>query len=487
MITHAPQHWSAARPWQTNATLLLIGTSMIALATQLIKEYDDYTIGFSGVSGWSVILYMAAVWLILTQPVDRFTFPIIVTVAVTCRLITLFPEPYLSSDVYRYVWDGVVQHAHISPYRYVPADRALAFLREPNVDIYGNINRRDYAHTIYPPAAQFFFYIITFISPTVTFMKMAMVFFEGLTMVALIGFLRELGIRREQSLIYAWCPVLIWEIAGSGHLDSAAMAFIALALLARYRRQPVVTGIFLAVAILIKLYPLVLLPALFRRGEYKMPATVAVIIAFGYTCYSSVGLRVFGFLSGYVKEEGMETGARYFLLELVQHLPGLHQLPAVAFLAFCGAVFLGLIVWAWNTCCKPDTENLPIVQRQAAIFGLPARADFLLPAFALSAALMLLFSPHYPWYVAWLIPFLVLLPNLTGFTYVCGLFYLCYTALAVGFGAPQFRLNEILYGGVLVALIVEISLRLWPLHRQLFPVAISEPHRLAPLEVQRQS
>ena len=78
------------------------------------------------------------------------------------------------------------------------------------------------------------------------------------------------------------------------------------------------------------------------------------------------------------------------------------------------------------------------------------------PAFALALALMLLFSPHYPWYVAWLVPFLVVRPNLTVMTYVCALFYLCTTAMAVGYGPQQYHLNEILYGWVAIAFIIEV-------------------------------
>lgn len=474
-MTLAAPHWSSAKPWHTNAVLLLIGAGMLALAHQLTLEYDSFTIGFSGVSGWSVILYVAAVWLILTQPVDRYTFPIILGVAVICRLATLFADPVLSSDVYRYAWDGVVQHAHISPFRYVPGDPALTFLRAPNQDLFDSMNRRDYAHTIYPPAAQFLFYLVTYISPTMTFMKTVMVLFEGLTLYGLIQLLRELGIRREQTLLYAWCPLLIWEIAGSGHLDSAAMAFIVLALLARYRRQATLTAVFIAIAILIKLYPVVLLPALFRRGEYKMPAIVAAIIAFGYACYASVGLGVFGFLTGYVKEEGIETGTRFFLLEFAQHLPGLHNLPTAAFLALCGVVFAALTIWCWKTCCKTGSVERPT-------------NNFLPQAFALAFALMILFSPHYPWYVAWLIPFLVLLPNLTAFTYICGLFYLCTTAMAVGSGPQQFLLNRYLYGSVLTALLIEMALRRWPLHRPVFTLVHPQSSRLeSPLVLQRQS
>jgi hypothetical protein len=95
------------------------------------------------------------------------------------------PGLFLSSDIYRYAWDGVVQHAGISPYRYAPGDPALSFLRAPNQDLFNHINRREYAQTIYPPAAQIIFYLVTWISSTVRFMKLAMVLFEGMIVWAL--------------------------------------------------------------------------------------------------------------------------------------------------------------------------------------------------------------------------------------------------------------------------------------------------------------
>lgn len=463
-------HWSTARAWHTNAALLLIGTMLFFLTRQLVSEYSHYTIGFSGVSGWSCILYLSAVFLILTQPVNRFTFPIILSVAIACRLATLFAEPYLSTDVYRYVWDGIVQHAHISPYRYVPGDHVLAFLREPHQDIFDNINRRDYAHTIYPPAAQALFYFITWISPTVTWMKAVMVLFEGVTMYALVTLLQSLGIRREQTLLYAWCPLLIWEIAGSGHLDSAAMAFLSLALLFRYRKRPVLTGLFLAIAILLKLYPLVVLPALYRRGDFKMPATVAAVIAFGYAAYSSVGLMVFGFLGGYVKEEGMATGSRYFLLELAQRVPGLHNLSIAAYFIFCATVFAGLLWWCWLVADQQGSDKL-------RHFGPVGDAAFLPVAFALAAALMFLFSPHYAWYILWLVPFFTLMPNLPILTYLLGFFYLYTTALAEP-GPKMFLANEILYAAVLAATLLQVASKHWPIHRSLFVQSSSRSESL---------
>jgi alpha-1,6-mannosyltransferase len=457
-----------ARPWQTNAALLFLGAGMFALARQLVSEYHHFTIGFSGVSGWSAILYMLACAVILTGKTDRFTFPIILAVAIVCRLVVLYPEPYLSTDVYRYVWDGIVQHAHISPYRYVPGDPALQLLRASNLDIYDNINRRDYARTIYPPAAQVLFYAITAISPTVTFMKTVMVLFEGLTLYALIQLLTALGRRREQALLYAWCPLLIWEIAGAGHLDSVAIALIGLALLARARNRPIATGLFLGLAILTKMYPILLLPALCRKGgapwgaAYKMPATVAALIAAGYAAYSSVGTLVFGFLFGYAKEEGLDTGVRYFLFDWAQHLPGLHYLPTAAFFILCAAAFAALTLWVWRSAAQPDSPPLA----------------FLAPSFGFAAALMLLFSPHYAWYIAWLVPFFCLLPNLPTLVYLMGFFYGYTTALADP-GPRMFLLNEYLYAAVLAAALLHLALRHWPVRRQLFQpertLAASDP------------
>jgi hypothetical protein len=463
VILASLRRWISPKSWQTNAALVLIGAGLLLLTWQLIREFSHFTIGFSSVSGWSAILYLLAVAIVLTMPVDRYTFAIILVFAVAFRVITLFPHPYLSTDVYRYAWDGVVQHAHISPYRYVPGDPALRFLRSSNQDLFDHINRRDYAHTIYPPAAELLFYLITFISPTVIFMKAAMVLFEGVTLIALLKLLRELGCRREQALIYAWCPLLVWEFGSSGHLDSVAMAFIALALLARYRMQPILTGLFLGLAIMTKMYPIVLFPALFRRGEYKMPAIVAAVIAVGYACYSSVGILVLGFLGGYAKEEGIETGTRYFLFELTQHIPGLHGLPTIAYVALATLAFTGLILWCWRTCCDPVWPASG--SAQSRLFGLPANAYYLVLAFALALTLMLLFSPHYPWYIAWLVPFLVLVPDITVFAYVCGFFYLCTTAIAVGYGPQQFLLNKILYGGLLLAFLLDFALRRWPIFR----------------------
>src|ERR1035438_1784553 len=242
------------QPWLTNTALAVLGFSLLALCRQGVNEIHHFVIGFGLVAMYQALIYLVAVWVVLNQPVNRWTWVIILVCAVGCRVVCLFSPPFLSTDIFRYVWDGKVQAAGINPYRYIPADPHLTFLRD--LDIYPHINRRDYAHTVYPPGAQMLFLLITRIGATVRWMKAGMVGLEALTIWILVKLLQALGLRREQVLVYAWHPLLFWEVASSGHVDGAALPLIALALLFYVRHKPVATGVALAAATIIKLSPI---------------------------------------------------------------------------------------------------------------------------------------------------------------------------------------------------------------------------------------
>jgi hypothetical protein len=156
-----------------------------------------------------------------------------------------------------------------------------------------------------------------------------------------------------------------------------------------------------------------------------MPAVVAGLVAAGYACYASVGRHVLGFLPEYAKEEGLESGSRYFLLTLARH--GLHRdsLPTGAFYVFAALLLLGLALWAWWT--------------NAAGAGTAIRC-----AFVLATALMLLFSSHYPWYYLWLLPFLCLIPYVPMLYFTTACFYLYTTSLANP-GPAMYYMFEWLY------------------------------------------
>ena len=446
-------------PLRTNLLLGVLAGGLVGFIRQLIREADDRVLGFAAVAAWEAGLFVLFAAVLLTQPKNRWSWPVVLTAGLLCRFCTLFSEPFLSTDVYRYAWDGVVQHAGISPYRFVPANPALAFLRGPNQDLYDNINRRDWAVTIYPPGAQVLFYLVTSLVPSMSGMKLAMILFEGLTVWALYRLLRRMGREPEQAALYCLCPLLAWEIGIAGHLDSAAMAFVVLAMLARWERRPALVGLFLGLAAMTKLYPLALFPALWRRGDWRMPAVIAALTAAGYGAYASVGWRVFGFLGGYAKEEGMTSGERYYLLNLAHAVPGLRWVSVPLYVGLAALVFAGLACWCWRTCASPLQDGRDLGQTR--FFHLPAEANFVVPCAAIALTLNLLFSPRYPWYGAWLVPFLVLVPSLTLLTYLTALFYLCTSSLATGTGAKQFQMNSILYGCVAAAFVLECGFRRW--------------------------
>jgi hypothetical protein len=139
---------------------------------------------------------------------------------------------YLSDDVYRYIWDGRVQAAGINPYRYIPTDADLAPLRDETV--FPNINRNNYAPTIYPPVAQMLFLAATRVGETVSAIRLVLVAVEAIGIAALFVVLRATGAPRENILLYVWHPLPVWEIAGSGH-SMGRGRLLMLALLAAVR------------------------------------------------------------------------------------------------------------------------------------------------------------------------------------------------------------------------------------------------------------
>ncbi len=383
------------------ASLTLYGYSLRAKIGDDIKWFIPLALG-------QAALYLLAAVIVVRARTARSTLVLVIIFAALFRLTLLFAPPYLSDDIYRYIWDGRVQAAGINPYRYVPADEALARLRDDA--IYLKINRRDYAHTIYPPAAQLIYWLTTRVSERVTWMKIVMVGCEVLALYALTLLLASFGLPRQRILLCAWHPLLVWEIAGSGHVDAAALAFICLALLARRRERELTTGVWLACAVLVKLYPIILFPALYRRWRWRMPVAFVATIIVAYLPYLSVGVRgALGFLPGYAAEEGLQNGTRFFLLEGARELFGAARVPNGAYFVFALLVMGALGAWVfWG---RERDER-----------------DFLKHAFVLAAVFTLLLSPRYAWYYTWLVPFLCLLPGRRGalafyLTVVCFLLY----------------------------------------------------------------
>jgi alpha-1,6-mannosyltransferase len=421
----------------TNLALLLFGAIYIDLTWAGTQEFHRYIHGFGVDMFGQMLLFLGAIALIERSPTDRWTLPILLLAAFGARVTAIVHPPFLSTDIYRYVWDGKVQAAGINPFRYIPADPHLAFLRD--AQIYPHINRRTYAHTIYPPGAQIFFLLVARLHASVIFMKSALLVCEAVTCAALIRCLTLLGQPRERVLLYAWQPVCVWEIGSSGHIDALAVTAIALALMARLQGRPRGAVAWLGAATLVKLYPVVLFPAFLRRRIVGPLLLLVGIVAAGYLPYISVGRGVFGFLPEYAKEEGIDSGVRFFPLDVIDR--AIHiSIPSSAYIAACMVLMAALALWAWRAG----------VNRQACVAA----------GLVLATGLTLCFSPHYPWYFLWLLPFLTLWPWRPAFFLVIGVTYL----LSTKFGAPReiFQMNTLLYGGFFLLLALDLLVRARP-------------------------
>jgi alpha-1,6-mannosyltransferase len=358
--------------------------------------------------------------------------------AVLFRLSILFSPPYLSDDIYRYVWDGRVQAAGINPYRYIPANPSLGQLRDDK--IYPKINRREYAHTIYPPAAQAVYFLTTRISESVTWMKATMLAVEAVAIWGLAQLLASFGFLRQRVLIYAWHPLIIWEFAGSGHVDAVAIACIMLALLARHRNAKALVGITLACATLVKLFPLVLFPALYRRWDWKMPLAFATTVVVAYLPYVSVGsTAVLGFLPGYLTEQGVVSGEQFYILSVMRKLVGDASVPTTAFLIFILITMIGVAAWS---VLKPEHPADSYIKRTCV----------------LATVVMVLFAPHYSWYFAWIVPFLCFVP-LPSLFYLTSASFVLYGTWLGDKPEQMFWLNTVIYLPFALLAAVEIMTR----------------------------
>jgi alpha-1,6-mannosyltransferase len=404
------------RPRGALALLGALGAATVASYLYADRASVEQLSSLKDVVLAQALLFLCAAGIVSRVRLGRPALALIVFVGLLCRVPLVLGPPKFSDDIYRYVWDGRVQAAGVNPYRYVPADPALARLRD--AAIYPHINRRDYAPTIYPPVAQMLFLAFTRAGETVTAMKAGLLVCEAVTVGMLAMLLGRLGLPRTRVLLYAWNPLVIWQYAVDGHIDAAAIAFVAMALVAHAWRRDALAGAALGCATLVKWYPAVLFPALYRRGGWKMPAALAAVSLGAYLPYLGAGTLVLGFLPGYAREEGVLSGHRFFLLGLVRAAGA--AVPTSVYIAAGLATLFVVACRAWS---RPERTAAGDIQDGAA----------------LAAMLMVLISTHYLWYFGWLALFLAAVPSVP-LLYLTGAATYLFAALgprSFGTGGPS--------------------------------------------------
>ena len=353
-------------------------------------------------------------------------------IGILLRVYVLLFDPLLSTDIFRYIWDGRVQAAGINPYRYFPAHDALAHLRD--VTIFPRINRVDYAVTIYPPVAEFFFLIVTRIGESVNVMRLALLGCEAVSVTLIVLFLRRMERPITRVVAYFWHPLPIWEIANNGHVDALAVALMLFGLWVALTGHAMRGAVSITLGTLVKPYVAPALASIWRPWDWKMPAVVITVIALCYLPYLSVGWGVFGFLTqGYLAEEGIASGNDLWLLSVWRLVFGTHRGDVAAYAVVAASIVLFMMLSAARRTDRTMASSL-------------ADTNMLL------LVVLLLVSPNRPWHFLPILPFVALCGKAPTWVVSIGALLLT-NELYWEFHLPKPVIKSILFGSFLLACI----------------------------------
>jgi rSAM/selenodomain-associated transferase 2 len=301
---------------------------------------------------------------------------LVFTLGVAARTAFLFFPP--NTDVYRYIWEGAIQHHGFNPYIFAPADPALAPLAQGELGgIWRQINNKSFA-AIYPPAGMLFFRLLAMINPTPLFFKSVFILFDVGVMAILAVILSLRQLPPSRLLFYAVNPLVIVFVAGEGHMDSLQVFFLLLGCFLLLRRRYLGGVLSLGFAVMSKYLAVTTAPFFWvRRAGLRQLAVLLLPMGF-FLAYSSAGVRLFSSFG----EFGMNMHYNDGLMELLRIALG-----DVA-LAAAGVLFLLALAWIWLT--EDD----------------PLRGIYL----AVGCVLMLLPTLH-PWYLLLIAPFMCFFPS----------------------------------------------------------------------------
>ncbi len=203
--------------------------------------------------GVAFAVYLLAIAICRRASSDRRVLVVILAGAFAFRAILLPSVPIQEVDIYRYMWDGAVLAHGASPFGYCPEEvlsapsgettdnrlARLVQLRDSDAELNVVLQRVHFRHlpTVYPPVSQAVFAAAAVTTPQnasvalrLTIMKAWLLLFDLATLLLVLWLLRLAGRPAALCVVYGWCPLLMKEVANSGHLDSIAIFFTTLSI-----------------------------------------------------------------------------------------------------------------------------------------------------------------------------------------------------------------------------------------------------------------
>lgn len=216
---------------------------------------------------------------------SELKFSQLAAIAISAQILSMLFEPNLSVDYYRFLWDGEMAWNSINPFDYRPTEVIQQpFLRNNEYlhaiyDGMSDLSRKNYS--CYPTVNQSYFVASTAFSSSIavnTFiLKLLIVLTEFIGAMYLIKILKHLKISINRAWILFLNPLWIIECTGNVHFEGVMISFVFIALYFLIQKRAFIGGVWFAIAVQIKLIPLMFLP-FFLRYLGWIKTTVFIIV-----------------------------------------------------------------------------------------------------------------------------------------------------------------------------------------------------------------
>ncbi len=296
--------------------------------------------------------------------------------ALLFRAVMFLSPASLSDDVYRYQWEGYLQVHGVNPYRFAPDAEELKPLRN---ETWTHVNNKE-ASAIYPPAMQLLHAGIFLAFQSVWGFKLSFLLIEALLVMVVLRLLESLNLSQSNILLYAWNPLAIIEISGSGHHDACAPTLLLASVLLYSAHKHRASVVVLAGSVLCKIYPMAVVPVFLKRIPLKHFLWFPTTLVAGYVLYAGAGRRLFSSLM-YYHDKWRFNGFIY------------HELFGVL----------------------KQEESVELVILFALLIvvtiSLTQTRDLLRQTYWITGAVLLCSPTLFPWYLIWILPYLCFFQN----------------------------------------------------------------------------
>ncbi len=317
-------------------------------------------------------------------PPSRAILWLALGVGVACRLAMIHAVPSLSTDMYRYVWDGRLTCHWINPFRWSPWDPRLSAFRDASI---WQPMEYKYYQTVYMPVSQLFFAIgyALFRNNLLGFKLMYAALDIGV-MLLIAASLSKLGKDPARVIVYAWCPLPITEIALAGHQDVVGVFFLMLAFFLLGRGNMRMAAFSLAAAGLTKGFPLLLLPLFARYGGRRLLGIMVLGLIY-------LGLPIWVYLPS-------------FLYGMQQYLGTVHVNGGL--FTLCDTLLGFVTPLHFSLTSKLSDAAMLIAVGWSAWTRPVSLEDVARRSLVVLAVCLLAVPTLFPWYMVWLLPLVAL-------------------------------------------------------------------------------